>query len=322
MKKVLILFGRSDWEKNNPFRSKQHRLSYECFYDLCEKKGIQLCRASYEWYDYKKNIFKYAWIFESENNQWKRIYNIRPNLIYDKTKDRLENYYLKELMGKRFLFINNRLFTQIIGNKLTTSLLFPKWSKKSWLVDSKTELTNALAKIKTSLIVAKPLSESGGKNVIIGPREDLLKKKLKFKDCLVQEFIDSSEGVPGISKGEHDLRIVCVNDKIIYSFIREPKKGSHLANLAQGGSLTIIPNDKIPASIKPIFQYANNLFKTFGPRIYSIDFMFDKKQNPWIVELNSMPGLYFTPEEKPYMIELYKELIKVFQKKLMQKNNH
>jgi D-alanine-D-alanine ligase-like ATP-grasp enzyme len=44
--------------------------------------------------------------------------------------------------------------------------------------------------------------------------------------------------------------------------------------------------------------------------------MFDENKKPWIIELNSMPGLYFTPQEKPHMLELYQELIGVFLKKL------
>jgi D-alanine-D-alanine ligase-like ATP-grasp enzyme len=114
----------------------------------------------------------------------------------------------------------------------------------------------------------------------------------------------------------HDLRLVFVNDKLIYSYIREPQDGSYLANLAQGGSLKIVPKNKLPKSLEPIISHAKELFETFNPRIYSIDFMFDEKKQPWVVELNSMPGLFFTPEEKPYMTEMYKELLKVFKKKL------
>jgi len=132
----------------------------------------------------------------------------------------------------------------------------------------------------------------------------------------LQEFIDSSKGVPGVSHYLHDLRLVCVNEQIIYSYIREPKAGSFLANLAQGGRLIIVPRKKLPASLFPIIKQANEIFATFSPRIYSIDFMFDEKKKPWVVELNSMPGLYFTPEEKPYMIEMYQALLGIFQKKL------
>ena len=316
MKKVLILFGKSNWRKSQPFKNMDYQYSYEYFYTLCKENEIQMYRASYEWYDYEKNIFKYAWIYEGGNANWKRVKNIKPDLIYDKTKARLEIYFKKELIHQKYPFINNLEFTRLIDDKLTTSLLLSRWSKKSWLVESKKEAADILPQIKSSRVVFKPLIESGGKGVQILLKKDVLKKGNIFGPFLAQEFIDSSKGVPGFSRGVHDLRLVIVNEKIIYAYIREPKKGSLLANLAQGGSLTIVPLKKVPASLKPIIKQANQIFETFLPRIYAIDFMFDEKKKPWVVELNSMPGLYFTPDEKPYMIEMYQELLKVFKNKL------
>ncbi len=316
MKKVLILFGKCNWRQSRPFNNKNYQYSYEYFYTLCKKNGIQMYRASYEWYDYKQHIFKYAWIYKGENANWKRVYNIKPDLIYDKTKARMEVYYKKELISQKYRFINNLEFTQIIDNKLTVSLLFRKWSKKSWLIENQKDLANYLPKIKSNMVVLKPLMESGGKGVLISKKEEFIRKVRIRNPYLLQEFIDSSSGVPGVSKGIHDLRLVFVNDKIIYAYIREPKKGSFLANLAQGGSLTIVPNNKLPRSLFPIVRYANKLFETFQPRVFCIDFMFDKKRRPWIVELNSMPGLYFTPAEKPSMVRMYNELLAMFKKEL------
>jgi glutathione synthase/RimK-type ligase-like ATP-grasp enzyme len=316
MKKVMILFGKSDWESAKPFSNKDYQYSYEFFYTICKNSGIQMYRASYEWYDYKKNIFKHAWIYEGEGANWKKVGNIKPDLIYDKTKARMETYYKKELIGQHYPFINDQIFTRLIDDKLITSLLFEKWSKKSWIINSKEDLKNILPKLKSGKIVLKPLSESGGKDVDILNKRDALKKSSIKKNFIVQEFIDSSGGVPGVSRGMHDLRLVLVNDKIIYAYIREPKKGSYLANLAQGGKLTIVPKKKIPKSINPIIKQANEAFITFNPRVYSLDLMFDRSSRPWIVELNSMPGLYFSPEEKSSMLEMYRELLKVFKKKL------
>jgi len=316
MKKVLILFGKSNWTKSRPFDNQDYMYSYEYFYGLCRKNGIQMYRASYEWYDYKKHVFKYAWVFQSKDAHWKRVYNVRPDLIYDKTKARLEVYYKKELIAQNYAFINDLNFTRIIDDKFTTSILFKKWSKKSWFIKNLSELKKVLRFLKSEKIVIKPNSESGGRGIQIINKSLALKKAIVDREYLVQEFIDSSRGVPGVSHSLHDLRLVCVNEKIVYAYIREPKKGSYLANLAQGGSLIIVPINKLPASLQPIVSHANTIFKTFNPRIYSIDFMFDKKRRPWVVELNSMPGLYFTPDEKPYMVKMYKELISVFQKRL------
>jgi glutathione synthase/RimK-type ligase-like ATP-grasp enzyme len=316
MKKVLILFGKSDWNKSKPFKNKDYQYSYEYFYSLCKKNRIQMYRASYEWYDYEKNIFKHAWIFEGEGAKWRKVDNIRPDLIYDKTKARMEVYYKKELLEEHYSFINNLHFTKIIDDKFITSLFFDKWSKKSWLVKNKKEFFEAVKMIKSDKVVAKPLNESGGKDVMILDKKNISKLPKIKGSFILQEFIDSSRGVPGFSNSMHDLRLVFINNKIIYSYVREPKKGSYLANLAQGGSLKIVPEKKLPKSLKPIIEYANEIFKTFNPRIYSIDFMFDEKGKPWIVELNSMPGLYFTPAEKPYMLKMYRELLEIFKKKL------
>ncbi|MFH0968898.1 MAG: ATP-grasp domain-containing protein [Patescibacteria group bacterium] len=318
MKKVLILFGKGNWNTENIFKDKQYQNSYESFYLLCRKNDIEMFRASYEWYDYENNIFKYAWTF-NENDGWKRAINIKPDLIYDKTTSSVEAYYKKELISKNYRFINSLRFTRIMDDKLITSLVFHKWSKKSWIVNNQKKLKSILPKIKSQKFVVKPISESGGKNVQILDKKEALEKIIFGDDYLVQEFIDSSSGVPGVSENMHDLRLVFVNEKLSYSYIREPEEGNYLANLSQGGSLSIVPKNKIPSSLNPIVRCANKVFETFNPRIYSIDFMFDENKRPWIVEMNSMPGLFFTPEEKPYMVEMYKELIGVFKKQISTK---
>ncbi len=310
----MILFGKSNWQKAKPFANKDYQYSYEYFYDLCQKNNIQMYRASYQWYDYKKHFFKYAWIFEGKGGKWKKVTNIKPDIIYDKTKARREVYYKKELIRKKYLFLNDLEFTQLIDDKLTTSLLFPKWSKKNWLVKNLTDLKHFLPNIKTSLVVLKPLTESGGKGIQILKKTETLKKAHIDQPYLLQEFIDSSHGVPNVSSHIHDLRLVFINDKNIYAYIREPAQGSYLANLAQGGKLIIVPKNKLPQSLNPIIKQVNETFKTFFPRIFAVDFMFDKKKRPWIVEFNSMPGLYFTPEEKSSMFKMYQELLKVFKK--------
>ncbi len=316
MKKVVILIGRNRWKKSKPFETDLYQYSYEFFYNLCKENGIRIFRASYQWYDYEKHFFKYAWIFDKSGNKWKRVKNIHPDLIYDKTKSRMEVYHKKELIRERHPFINDLDFTRIIDDKFITSLIFSKWSKQSWIVNSANDVALFIKKIKTEKFILKPLSESGGKGIYVLDKKSDLKLAPFQKTYLIQEFIDSTSGIRGICKGMHDLRLVFVNDKLIYSYIRQPQKGSFLANLAQGGTFKIVPKNKLPKSIVPIIKYANNIFSSFNPRVFTIDLMFDKKQNPWIVELNSMPGLYFTEEEKPYMIQMYKELLHIFKTKL------
>lgn len=315
MKKVLILFGKSNWENVLTFSNKDYWASHECLYSLAKQNSIQMYRSSYQWYDYDKHIFKYAWTYEAEKG-WFRTYDVEPDLIFDKTRAGLEAYFKKELIAKRYRFVNSLRFTHMLNDKLITSMIFHKWSKKSWIVNNPEKLKNVLPRIKSRRFVIKPISESGGRDVQILRKEEALEKVTFSNDYIIQEFIDSSSGVPGVSESMHDLRLVFVNDKLCYAYIREPKEGNYLANLSQGGTLSIVPTGDIPKSLRPIIRCANQVFETFNPRIYSIDFMFDENKRPWIIELNSMPGLYFSPQEKPYMLELYQELIGVFIKKM------
>lgn len=317
MEKVLILFGKADLNENQPFSNKDHQLCYEYFYTLCAQDNIQMYRASYEWYDFKKNVFTYAWTFNISGSAWEIARDIKPALIYDKTSAGMEVYYKKELIAKHYTFINNLNFTRILDDKLITSLIFDKWSKKSWIVNSHEKLKKILPKIKSQKFVIKPISESGGKNIYIVDKKGVDKITID-REYIVQDFIDSSSGVPGIktSLSMHDLRLVFVNETLAYSYLREPAKNSYLANLSQGGSLTIVPKEKLPESLMPILRYVNKVFDSFSNRIFSIDLMFDENDRPWIIELNSMPGLFFTPEEKPHIVTLYKELIQLFKQKL------
>lgn len=312
MKKVLILIGRNSWEKSKPFETERYQYSYEYFYTLCKENNIQMFRASYQWYDYEKHLFKYAWVFEKSGNIWKRAKNIRPDLIYDKTKSRMEVYYKKELIQEHYPFINNLDFTRIIDDKFIISLILEKWSKKSHIIKNLEDIKTFLKKAKPSKFILKPLSDSGGKGIYVVDKNSKLNIEPLRKTYLIQEFIDSSSGIPGICKGMHDLRLVFVNEKLMYSYIRQPQKGNFLANIAQGGSFSIVPKNKLPKSLQPIIKKVNEIFSSFSPRVYTIDLMFDKKQKPWVIELNSMPGLYFSEEEKPYMLAMYKELLRIF----------
>src|SRR4030042_1097960 len=75
-------------------------------------------------------------------------------------KNSNEGYYKKELIRKKYPFVNNLEFTCLIDDKLTTSLLFMKWSKFNWLIENKKDLLEILPRIKSGKVVLKPLNES------------------------------------------------------------------------------------------------------------------------------------------------------------------
>ncbi|XLQ20645.1 MAG: RimK family alpha-L-glutamate ligase [Candidatus Moraniibacteriota bacterium] len=314
MKKVLILFGEKDW--NGPAfadMTSGYTLCYEYLYELANQHGIQLYRASYKWYDNKNNIFLYVWTYK--NGSWIRDYNIKPDLIYDKTSSKSETDLFKSSLNEIFPLINDVEFTNLIDNKLFTSLLFPQHTKKHYKALNITDLKSILQSIKTEKVVLKTSSDSGGKNVYILQKNEIDNVELPFP-ILAQEFIDSTNGITGITDSVHDLRLVFIENDLIYSYIRIPKKGSFLANLSQGGSMKILQNEQLPTSVNTLVTDVQNTLSTFKNKIYTIDLMFDENQKPWLIELNSMPGLFFTEKQFEERERVYTAIIELFKKTL------
>lgn len=308
MKTVLFLFGKELGDKKL-FTDHKYQKSYEMLYEMAEKKDLRFCRAAYQWYDRQKNIFPYAWTYE--NRRWKKLKNVKPDLIYDKTKLTASCQLLKEKLGKHHRIINDPDFTLLAGHKLYTSLLLPEFFKKYYKVETRAQLEKAVKKIPGRKIVLKPAIGSGGDEIIIVDSAKWKSVKIK-KPMLVQEFIDSSGGIEGITKGMHDLRLVFINDELIYAYTRIPARGSYLANVAQGGKMFIVEKRDLPENVRPLVKEVQKTFNIFHPKIYTIDLMFDKKKRPWIVEMNTMPGVYFYPEQRKWQDKFYLSLISVF----------
>jgi glutathione synthase/RimK-type ligase-like ATP-grasp enzyme len=148
---------------------------------------------------------------------------------------------------------------------------------------------------------------------IIGKKEISSLNKLEEK-TIAQDFIDSSRGICGIVNGTHDLRLVFINEELIYCYIRQPQNGSLLANISQGGQMTIVEPREVPKNILLLAKDVQKVFRQYPIKIYTIDLILDKKQRPWIVELNTMPGMYFCDDQKKWMDKFYLELIKTFKK--------
>jgi len=312
MKNVVILFGYKEW--TSPAWKKEndgYKICYEYLYTLAKENGIRLYRASTDWYDKKNARFLYAWTYD--DGMWKRAYNVTPDLIYDKTSASKNPYSFIKKIQKKHRVLNDISFTKLVDNKLTTSKVFKKYSKKTYTAYTPFGLRRVLKKIDTKQIVFKSSKGSGGKDVIIIEKDKIHTADLSFP-ILVQEFIDSSDGIDGITTKIHDLRLVFIDNELVYSYIRTPAKGKLRANLALGGSMKMVPIDELPKDIEDIVSYVKSKITRFKNKIYTIDIMFDKEQKPWIIELNSKPGLFFKVSQRKRQRRTYQALIDLFNK--------
>ena len=219
---------------------------------------------------------------------------ISPDLIYDKTPGSQEHelFALKVSMGKNAIVFNSPLFRMMIDNKLSQYALFFEYMPQTLVALNESELTEAVEKIVTSRVVAKPLQGSGGFGIVIGSKEEILKESFVYP-IILQEFIKNDNGIPGFSaEGElADLRITYINHMPLYALSRVAKNGSLFTNMHQGASSVRVPLEKIPENVLVMAEKIIARLMIFTKAQYSLDFFFDEKGTPFFIEMNSVPGL-------------------------------
>jgi glutathione synthase/RimK-type ligase-like ATP-grasp enzyme len=305
-KTVLILYTSHNAGPGIPFSDPKYQRCYEVLYSLGETHGLHLCRAPIDWYDAKRDIFRDSWEFVE--GKWQLSGPVRPDLIYDKTNGRSALDETRALIISRYRFMDDPAFTLFASNKYETSRQLPQYFKPYRKIDNSKEFAEFLETFSSDRLVIKPIAGSGGQDVHIVSKEEARSLTLTFP-VITQEFIDSSHGIPGITDTYHDFRMVFIGDELVYTYIRTPKDGSFLANIAQGGSMKIIPTDELPEVLTPIIEDTRTLFARFPQKTYTIDVMFDETGRPWIIEFNTMPGMFFPPEEDAAMRRVYTRLL-------------
>lgn len=246
--------------------------------DLCQKEGWDtyvLTRQTYK----GGGIFDGVWKYEKQKFT-KVDEKIKIDIVYDRTGG------IKfPLKGDRLTVINNLDFKILAWDKFKTYGQIGEFMPKTvWLKD--------IDQIKSDWIVAKPFNGLEGKGIYIGSRKKLTKKDLMpGKKYVVQEYIDTSSGIPAIATGMHDLRVVVVNGEVVWCHVRTPKAGMLLANRAQGGSLTEVDYKIVPDFIKKVVEIISEKFyKKYDNPIFSLDFGIQNKTTPKIFEINDQIG--------------------------------
>ena len=286
-KKIAVFFEKPNFE-DYPFDNEEYCKAYYEFAKVVEQKGGEFFIVR----GYKNHLgntkFKIGW--DWNGSEFKKTGEFTANAIYDKGRLANTAYLRKNTKAK---ILNPNPIVEVCNNKFKTYQLFRKFCPRTEIALNQVQFFEALEKIKSALKVIKPLDSYGGNGVVIGDIEKLKTVQPKFP-ILIQEFIDTSAGIPGIDSvnSYHDFRMIIVNGKIVHSFARTPPKdGSLTASVARGGTYHEIKIGKIPSSAIQIFNNIDQKFKDYH-RVYSIDLGFNQSRQPKIIELNSQPGLH------------------------------
>lgn len=215
-------------------------------------------------------------------------WSIKRNIDLDFIINKGSNYEWMNKIDPSIKVLNDRYLARIADDKLLCAKIFKKYSPKTFSIERRSDLEEALKKIKTEKVVLKPRFGYEGIGIYIRNRGSV---NAPMKNYIIQEFIDTSSGIKGLVSGIHDLRLVILNGEVVDQYTREPKRGL-ISNTSRGGIEKYFKREEIPKSVIRVAMYVDRRFCKIFPRFYSIDFLVDKCGKPWVCELNASPGLY------------------------------
>lgn len=204
------------------------------------------------------------------------------DLVYDK------GYFVGDA-GTRLL--NDPEMNRVCVDKRETARMFPDLSPKTTEVKDAGELKEVLARWTAPTVVVKPVDGAEAKGVVIGPKETVLAAPHAYP-LLVQEYVDTSGGIPGIIDGVGDLRIILIDGEIALTYARKAKEGTLISNVSTGGTeIEVLPEDRPKEAI----DIALSVDAAFAPmskhRVFCVDVARDASGKWYVIELNSKPGL-------------------------------
>ncbi|MFH1840696.1 MAG: hypothetical protein ABH807_00855 [Candidatus Shapirobacteria bacterium] len=261
--------------------------TYMRFLELIRQKGWQvyiLTRRTYQ----GGSKFDGGWLFDKGNFVLKKE-PIDINLVYDRTG----GLFFPPENTPKMAVVNRRDFKVMSCDKYKNYLKIGRFMPPTFWVGSKENLPAVLPKIKTDWVVLKPFNALKGIGIYVGPKSGALDFEFdkKYPMYLAQEFVDTSGGITGLIAGWHDVRVVVVNNQVVWCHMRTPPRGEYLANVARGGSLTEIDYVKhVPQAIKRVVaKIAPYFYKKYDNPIFSLDFGMGK-EGPKIFEINDQIG--------------------------------
>lgn len=209
----------------------------------------------------------------------KPVGDIKVDLVFDRGR----------FIGRDVAIINPPILTKIAMSKIEMYEYFADLQPYSVIGNSKRQVERAVDKIPGDKVVVKEPEGSGGNEVYIGNKKEVLEELPPQYPLLVQEFLDTSVGIPGQVDGVHDARLGLCGSEIISYYVRSAEDGKLHANVAQGGKAVYFDVKEAPAELLETARLIDGLFAD-QPRFYSLDFMNTPKG--WkLVELNSYLGL-------------------------------
>jgi hypothetical protein len=188
---------------------------------------------------------------------------------------------------------NTPAFRNFCASKFAAYEYLREFFPKTILVTHEKDVPTALEKIAGEFFVFKPNTGTNGRGVkVLKKDEPALDDEMRAiiaepGGALIQEFIDTSYGIPGICDAYHDLRLAIVNNVIALTHVRIPEPGSLIANYAQGATIHELAITDIPKNILSFYHgVRTKIAERFPNSMYTMDIGVGALGEPLLFEIN------------------------------------
>ena len=287
---TVFVQTRVSFDHRKPFLNYRRNESFSSLIERGKKNDLNVILSRINFYNKNKKTIRMGWTIE--NGKWKKVKDQKFDIAFYRGKNKEALKFAKYIKKLNYPLLNHYRLENICNDKILTNIIFSNLTPKTFLINNHYELHKSLKLIKTDKVVLKPRYGAYGKGVIIINKKDL--KNGIRKDTVLQEFIDSSNGIKELNfNGYHDLRCMIIDGNIDHCYVRLPRRNSLLANARLGAKKFYIDNEDLPNYILQKIRFIDSKLKLFGTRIYSADFLVDENKKPWLIELNSKPGTFY-----------------------------
>lgn len=280
MKKIVLFTDTPLSEEGRPIFKQTFWTSYCELSETVTRHGGQLYITHGQHTYLGNGSFSRSWIIE--NTILNDAGPVTAQVIFDKGR------FVSD--GTIPVF-NHPVISTVCNDKWLMYETFSKFCPVTFFVTNLDEFHSVLPKITTPHIVFKPHTGAEGVGVKIEEKNYFEQNETDLIfPAVVSEFLDTSNGIPGIIAGTHDLRVAIFDGEILYSYVRTPPTGSLLANVSKGGTFAMVEPKQLPTSIIDITRTIDQSFSDIPHRFYGIDFGY-APHGPKIIEMNSELGL-------------------------------
>ena len=266
------------------------------FLDLLSKEAVVYICRGFENY-LGNNTYTVGWLYE-KGSFVKCSKIIKPYSVFDKSvKTIFPNSNEKNVL-------NTSAFKALLSNKWEVYKTLTRYFPETLLVSNNNELMQVTNIFNSKdVLVVKPLDGMKGHGIGFFEGNDIEGIKCHIEsypghNFILQRFIETSKGIKGITNRRHDLRLVCINNKVVWSHVRMPQGNELKANVAGGGNIEDVDLILLPKLALEIVEAISSVFsEKYNNPMFSVDFGFEDNK-PYIFELNDQTIGFPRPEMK------------------------